>query len=126
MKILLDTHTFLWGLSDETKLSERVRRLLPSAESWLSVASLWEILIKSQSGKLTLPQPVGPYVMSKLKFNGVKLLPVTAEHVLRIESLPMHHRDPFDRMLIAQSLEEELPLVTSDAIFQRYGMNLIW
>ena len=126
MKILLDTHTFLWGLSDETKLSERVRRLLPSAESWLSVASLWEILIKSQSGKLPLPQPVGPYVMSKLKFNGVKLLPVTAEHVLRIESLPMHHRDPFDRMLIAQSLEEELPLVTSDAIFQRYGMNLIW
>lgn len=126
MKILLDTHTFLWGLSDETKLSERVRRLLPSAESWLSVASLWEILIKSQSGKLLLPQPVGPYVMSKLKFNGVKLLPVTAEHVLRIESLPLHHRDPFDRMLIAQSLEEELPLVTSDAIFQRYGMNLIW
>lgn len=126
MKILLDTHTFLWGLSDETKLSERVRRLLPRAESWLSVASLWEILIKSQSGKLPLPQPVGPYVMSKLKFNGVKLLPVTAEHVLRIESLPLHHRDPFDRMLIAQSLEEELPLVTSDAIFQRYGMNLIW
>lgn len=126
MKILLDTHTFLWGLSDETKLSERVRRLLPSAESWLSVASLWEILIKSQSGKLPLPQPVGPYVMSKLKFNGVKLLPVTAEHVLRVESLPMHHRDPFDRMLIAQSLEEELPLVTSDAIFRRYGMNLIW
>lgn len=126
MKILLDTHTFLWGLSDETKLSERVRRLLPSADSWLSVASLWEILIKSQSGKLLLPRPVGPYVMSKLKFNGVKLLPVTAEHVLRIESLPLHHRDPFDRMLIAQSLEEELPLVTSDAIFQRYGMNLIW
>lgn len=126
MKILLDTHTFLWGLSDETRLSEHVRRLLPSAESWLSVASLWEILIKSQSGKLRLPQPVGPYVMLKLKFNGVKLLPVTAEHVLRIESLPMHHRDPFDRMLIAQSLEEELPLVTSDAIFQRYGMNLIW
>jgi PIN domain nuclease of toxin-antitoxin system len=126
MKILLDTHTFLWALSDEARLSERVRRLLPRAEPWLSVASLWEILIKSQSGKLPLPQPVGPYVMSKLKFNGVKVLSVSPEHVLRIESLPMHHRDPFDRMLIAQSLEEQLPLVTSDAVFQRYGLNLIW
>ena len=126
MKILLDTHTLLWGLSNEAKLSERVRTLLPEAETWLSVASLWEILIKSQSGKLPLPQPAGPYVMAKLKANGVKILPVRPEHVLRIESLPMHHRDPFDRMLIAQSIEERLPLVTSDAVFHLYEMNLIW
>jgi PIN domain nuclease of toxin-antitoxin system len=126
MRILLDTHTFLWGLSDVDKLSERVRKLLPAAEAWFSVASLWEILIKSQSGKLPLPQPTGPYVMAKLAFNGVKILPVTPSHVLRIESLPMRHRDPFDRMLIAQSLEEKLPIVTSDAVFQRYDVQIIW
>jgi PIN domain nuclease of toxin-antitoxin system len=126
MKILLDTHTFLWGLSDVNRLSERVRELLPSAETWFSVASLWEILIKSQSGKLPLPQPSGAYVMAKLKVNGVKLLPVKLDHVLRIESLPMHHRDPFDRMLIAQSLEEKLPLVTADPLILRYPVEVIW
>jgi PIN domain nuclease of toxin-antitoxin system len=126
MKFLLDTHTFLWGLSDAAKLSERVRKLLPVAETWFSVASVWEILIKSQSGKLPLPQPSGAYVMTKLRLNGVKLLHITADHVLRIESLPMHHRDPFDRILIAQSLEENLPLITSDSVFNRYDVEVIW
>jgi len=126
MNILLDTHTLLWALTDESKLSERVRRLLPVAETWFSVASLWEILIKSQIGKMALPQPTGPFVRSQLALNGVRLLPVTADHALRIESLPSHHRDPFDRMLIAQSLHEKLPLVTSDRIFARYPVELIW
>jgi len=126
MNVLLDTHTLLWALTDETKLSERVRKLLPHADTWFSVASLWEILIKARIGKIPLPQPTGPFVMSKLAFNGVRLLQVTADQVLRIESLPHHHRDPFDRMLIAQSLEEKLPLVTADRIFTRYPVELIW
>ncbi len=126
MKILLDTHTFLWGLSDVGKLSERVQNLLPVAETNFSVASLWEILIKSESGKLALPQPAGPYIMAKLAFNGVKLLPVAPDHVLRIESLPMHHRDPFDRILIAQSIEEGWPIVTADPLFARYPVEAIW
>jgi PIN domain nuclease of toxin-antitoxin system len=126
MKILLDTHTLLWALTDESKLSERVRKLLPSASTWLSVASLWEILIKVQIGKMPLPQPAGPFVMGKLARNGVQLLPVTSDHVLRIESLPDYHRDPFDRMLIAQSLEEKIPLVTADRAFARYPIELIW
>ncbi len=126
MKILLDTHTFLWGLSDVSKLSERVRKLLPAAETCFSVVSLWEILIKSQSGKLSLPQPAGPYVMAKLAFNGVKLLPIVPDHALRVELLPMHHRDPFDRMLIAQALEEGLPIVTADPWFSRYPVEVIW
>jgi PIN domain nuclease of toxin-antitoxin system len=126
MNVLLDTHTLLWALTDETKLSERVRKLLPHADTWFSVASLWEILIKARIGKIPLPQPTGPFVMSKLGFNGVRLLQVNADHVLRIESLPHHHRDPFDRMLIAQSLEEKLPLVTADRIFTRYPVELIW
>jgi len=126
MNILLDTHTLLWALTDEAKLSERVRKLLPNADTWFSVASLWEILIKARIGKMPLPQPTGPFIMSKLRDNGVRVLPVTADHVLRIESLPGHHRDPFDRMLIAQSLEEKLPLVSSDNIFRRYDVELIW
>ena len=103
MNVLLDTHVLLWGLSDESKLSERVRHLLPNADTWFSVASLWEILIKAQIGKMTLPQPTGPFVMSKLAFNGVRILPVTADHVLRIESLPNHHNDPFDRIQIGRA-----------------------
>lgn len=126
MNVLLDTHTLLWALTDETKLSERARRLLPVANTWLSVASLWEILIKARIGKIPLPRPAGPFVMSKLKLNGVQILPVTSDHVLRIESLPDHHRDPFDRMLIAQSLEEQLPLVTADRVFARYPVEVIW
>jgi PIN domain nuclease of toxin-antitoxin system len=126
MNILLDTHILLWALTDESKLSERTRRLLPNATTWLSVASLWEILIKAQIGKIPLPRPVGPFLMSKLRLNGVQLLPVTSDHVLRIESLPDHHRDPFDRMLIAQSLEEKLPLVTADRVFARYPVEVIW
>ncbi len=126
MKVLLDTHALLWALTDETKLSECVRRLLPQADTWFSVASLWEILIKAQTGKIPLPRPTGPFVMSKLQLNGVRILHVTPDHVLRVESLPDHHRDPFDRMLIAQSLEERLPLVTADRIFERYPVELIW
>jgi PIN domain nuclease of toxin-antitoxin system len=126
MNVLLDTHALLWALTDESKLSERVRNLLPNASTWFSIASLWELLLKAQIGKIPLPKPTGPFVMSKLAFNGVQILPVNADHVLRIETLPMHHRDPFDRMLIAQSLHEKLPIVSSDIVFRRYDVELIW
>lgn len=126
MNVLLDTHTLLWALTDKSKLSERVQKLLPEADTWFSVASLWEVLIKARIGKIRLPQPTGPFVISKLQLNGVRILQITRDHVLRIESLPDHHRDPFDRMLIAQSLEEKLPLVTADRVFARYPLELIW
>lgn len=126
MNVLLDTHTLLWALTDGSRLSERVRKLLPQANTWFSVASLWEILIKSQIGKMPLPRPTGPFIVAKLRLNGVQVLPVTADHVLRIESLPVHHNDPFDRILIAQSLEEKLPLVTADRVFARYPIDVIW
>ena len=126
MKALIDTHVFLWGLQHEERLSRRIRTLLPKAEVWISVASFWEIITKVQVGKLTLPSPVGDYLSAKLKANGVLVLPVTLDHVKRVERLPMHHRDPFDRILIAQSLEEKLPLVTSDPLFARYAVHVIW
>jgi PIN domain nuclease of toxin-antitoxin system len=126
MRVLIDTHVFLWGLTEEARLSQEVRRLLPVADVWMSVASIWEIITKVQVGKLTLPSPVGPFLTAKLAFNGVSVLPITLDHVLKIESLELHHRDPFDRVLIAQSIEEKLPLVTADPHFERYPVEVIW
>jgi PIN domain nuclease of toxin-antitoxin system len=73
-----------------------------------------------------LPQPAGPYLIKKLGENKIEILPISLDHVLRIEELPVHHRDPFDRMLVAQSLEEKLPLVTADQVFERYSVEVIW
>lgn len=126
MRVLIDTHVLLWGLQDEAKLSERVRTLLPVADVWISVASLWEILAKVQVGRLALPAPVGDYLAEKLTANGVSVLPLTFDHVRRLEELPLHHRDPFDRILIAQSLSESMPLVSADQQFEGYAVELIW
>jgi PIN domain nuclease of toxin-antitoxin system len=126
MKILLDTHTFLWAVTEERRLSPKVRRLLVSAETWWSVVSLWEALAKATIGKLSLPQPAGGFLVRELKSNGVGVLPVTLSHVLRVESLALHHRDPFDRLLIAQSIEEGWPIVTADPLFARYPVEVIW
>ena len=126
MKVLIDTHVFLWGLQNEQKLSRRVQTLLPVADLWISVSSLWEIITKVQVGKLALPTPVGDYLSAKLKANGVLILHITFDHVKRLEGLPLHHRDPFHRILIAQSLEEKLPVVTSDPLFARYPVEVIW
>jgi len=126
MRILIDTHVFLWGIQSEDKLSRRIRELLPVSDVWISVASLWEIVTKSQTGKLSLPAPVGRYLSDKLRANGVSVLSITFDHVKRLEELPTHHRDPFDRILIAQSLEESLPIVTSDQVFERYAVEIIW
>jgi PIN domain nuclease of toxin-antitoxin system len=79
-----------------------------------------------QIGKLSLPLPAGTFMTSELSSNGVQVLPITLDHVLRLESLQLHHRDPFDRILIAQSLEEKIPIVTSDPLFARYPVELIW
>src|SRR5580693_7118481 len=103
MKVLLDTHTFLWALSDPDRLSARALETIASSERFWSVASIWEALIKVQSGKLPMPLPAGAYLTSKMSANGVSVLPIRLEHVLQVEELPMHHRDPFDRILIAQS-----------------------
>ncbi len=126
MKVLIDTHVLLWGLQDEAKLSRRVRALLPAADVWMSVASLWEIIAKVQVGRLTLPSPVGDYLSGKLRANGVSVLPLTFDHVRRLEEIPLHHRDPFDRILIAQSIDERLPLVSADPQFAKYSVELIW
>jgi len=126
MRVLLDTHTFLWAITDESRLSARARALMAAADSWFSVASVWEVIVKSQSGKISLPLPVGRFLTSELKASGVRVLPITLDHVLRVEKLDLHHRDPFDRILVAQGLEEKVPIITSDPLFARYPVEVIW
>jgi PIN domain nuclease of toxin-antitoxin system len=127
MKALLDTHTFLWAISDDPRLSRRAQQTFTGPNDlWLSVVSIWEILIKVKAGKLPLPQPAGPYLVRKLGENRIEVLPIKLDHVLKIERLEVHHRDPFDRILIAQSIEEKCPLITADPIFERYPVDVIW
>jgi len=127
MKAILDTHAFLWALAGDGRMSRHARDIFAgSAGLFLSTASIWEILIKVQAGKLNFPRPAGPYVIRKLAENRIEVLPITIDHLLAVERLPMHHRDPFDRMLIAQSLNESMPLVSGDPQFERYGVEIIW
>jgi len=127
MKAILDTHTFLWAIAQEGKLSRRAQQIYTgSNDLWVSVVSVWEILIKVQAGRLPLPEPAGPYLVKKLLKDKIAVLPITLDHVLRTESLPLHHRDPFDRLLIAQSIEEGWPIVTADPLFARYPVEVIW
>jgi PIN domain nuclease of toxin-antitoxin system len=127
MKAILDTHAFLWALAGDARMSPHARDIFagPTALS-LSIASIWEILIKVQSGKLNFPRPAGPYVLSKLAENRIERLPISIDHLLALERLPMHHRDPFDRMLIAQSIEEGWPIITADPMFKKYPIRVIW
>jgi len=127
MKALLDTHAFLWALAGDARMSRRARDIFAGpADLSLSMASIWEILIKVQSGKLPFPRPAGPYVLRKLAENRIEHLPITLDHLLALDRLPPNHRDPFDRMLIAQSMEEDWPIVTADPMFKQYPIRVIW
>lgn len=128
MKILLDTHAFLWAITEDAQLSLRAREIFTArtSELFLSVASIWEILIKVQLKKLPLTKPVVPFLREQLANNNIHVLPLVLDHVARLEDLPVHHRDPFDRILVAQSLEEGWPLLSADPLLARYPTELIW
>jgi PIN domain nuclease of toxin-antitoxin system len=123
---LLDTHAFLWAITDDRRLTRQARRILQTADLFLSVASFWEIITKVQTGKLPLPEPPSKYLPRHVAALGAQLLAIEAAHVLRLESLPLHHRDPFDRLLVAQSLEENLPLLSCDTLLAPYGADIRW
>lgn len=128
MKYLLDTHTFIWMDSDKNQLSERVQQLCqdPTNQLLLSVVSLWEIVTKAQIGKFTLRQPLLEIVEEHVKDNYLQILPVTLPHVLELQNLPLHHKDPFDRMLIAQATTEGATLLSKDGRFTAYKVDVIW
>ncbi len=127
MRALLDTHTFIWWDGEPSRLSPRVLALLqdPSCEVLLSVVSLWEMLIKSQLGKMTIRLPLAEIVAQQVD-NGLTVLPVTIDHVLDLEGLPAVHKDPFDRLLIAQARVEGAVLLSVDQVFSQYPVPLIW
>jgi len=127
VRLLLDTHAFLLGIEEPETLTPKLRRLLEDSdnERWVSVVSLWEIAIKVQIGKLPLPRDPTFY-KSHIELLQARTLAVSIEHSLCFLSLPLHHRDPFDRLLIAQASEENLTLVTRDKAFRRYGVDCIW
>ena len=128
MRILLDTHAFLWWNDARPELSKRAYALLSNPRNTLvlSVVSAWELVLKTQTGKLELPEPPSVYVPTRVAHYGIEMLEVTLRHVLRSESLPLLHRDPFDRLLIAQSLAEEIPILTSDPQIRRYPVEVLW
>ena len=105
MRAILDTHAFLWALAGDSRTSRRARDLFNGpSDLFLSIASIWEILVKVQLGKLSFPRPAGPFVIRKLAENRIEILPIALDHLLAFEGLALHHRDPFDRMLVAQAL----------------------
>jgi PIN domain nuclease of toxin-antitoxin system len=127
MRLLLDTHTFLWFIESNPRLSAPAQSLLESdAELLLSVASLWEMAIKISIGKLTLAQPYEIFIPQQLDFNTIAILPVGLRHLNIVSTLPFHHRDPFDRLLIAQAMVEELPVVSADEAFDAYAIERRW
>lgn len=128
MKLLLDTHALLWAGLDHPQLPERTRSLLVDRQNalYFSAASAWEIVIKQRSGKLRLPEPPERFVRRALEVLVIDSLSITLEHTLRLEALPEHHRDPFDRILIAQAQAEELAIVTKDKVFEQYAVATVW
>lgn len=124
--VLLDTHAFLWWCGDSPELSKKARRIISSDECHVSLASLWEIAIKTSLGKLKLPSTLDRYVPEQMALNGFSQLDIGFRHVARCAVLSWHHHDPFDRLLIAQAMEEDLAVVTRDGIFEQYGVRRIW
>ena len=127
MKLLLDTHTFLWWDNEPGKLPRNVYALCqdPGNELLLSLVSIWEIQIKAQLGKLQLRTGLAK-IITEQQQNGVTLLPITLPHVLALQHLPVHHRDPFDRLLITQAQSEGASLLSKDGEFSDYAVSVVW
>ncbi|WP_445630436.1 type II toxin-antitoxin system VapC family toxin [Nostoc sp. DSM 114167] len=128
MRLLLDAHVIIWSAGNPDKLSQRVRNLLIyTNNSWVvSMASVWELQIKSQLGKLNLSSSLPNFIETQQRVNNLQILPIELTHIYALEALPSHHRDPFDRILIAQAIVEKMPLLSIDAVFDIYPVQRIW
>lgn len=128
MRYLLDTHTFLWWILDDPRLSSQVRAIIqePEHEILFSAASAWEIAIKAQLGRIDLQEDPTEFIPQQITANGFSIVPIELPHAVQIFRLPLLHRDPFDRILIAQAQVEHLPLLTADPAIARYPVSVIW
>jgi PIN domain nuclease of toxin-antitoxin system len=127
LKILLDTHAFLWFFGGDRRMSRKARTVLtdPANEPFISVASVWEMAVKASLGRLQLPLSVGDYVAEKAR-RGFHVLPLELSHAARVQTLPFIHQDPFDRMIVAQALVEDMPLVSADMYVRQYPVTVLW
>ena len=127
MKLLLDTHALIWFQAGDRRLSKAARQAIEAddAELLISAATVWEMAIKASLGRLTLPGPVETYLAEKVG-QGYRMLAISWTHAAGVEDLPWHHRDPFDRLLVAQALSERCPVITRDRVFRKYGVEVIW
>ena len=127
-RLLLDTHAFLWFVTEYPKLSAAAQRMIAagSNEPLLSAACVWEIVIKVSIGRLLIPGPLDSFIPEQLSTNRIALLPIELKHLLEIARLPLHHRDPFDRLVIAQAVVEGIPIVSADPAFDQYPIERIW
>ncbi|MEM7539924.1 MAG: type II toxin-antitoxin system VapC family toxin [Chloroflexota bacterium] len=128
MEILIDTHIFLWFIIDAPQLKKAMKVLIehPDNNIHLSMASLWEIAIKHSRGKLDLPTSFETFVPHQVEVNNMSILPINVEHLHKVALLPFHHRDPFDRLLIAQATVEDMYIMSRDASFEAYAINNLW
>jgi len=128
VKILLDTHAFLWFITDDAGLSSKAKEAFIDAENdlYLSMGSIWEMCIKTSLGKLESTLPINTFIPQQIKNNGIRLLAIEMIHCLKVATLPFHHRDPFDRLLIAQCLSENWPIISVDSQLDQYGVTRIW
>ena len=128
MRALIDTHVLLWWLTDDERLSDTARRSFTKGRSTLlwSAASSWELAVKISLGKLSLPAPLRTYLPRKLREQGITPLSIEHSHAFKVAELPRHHRDPFDRMLVAQALVEKVPIISVDARLGEYEVRIVW
>jgi len=128
MRLLLDTHTFLWFIAGSLNLSDTARNLIQEQENqkFLSIAGLWEMSIKASIGKLELGMTLTELVKREVYGNAIDLLEIRPEHLDELAKLPFHHKDPFDRLMISQSLVENIPIVSRDSAYRSYPVHLLW
>lgn len=128
MKLLLDTHIFIWYVLDIQKLSATVRALIDDEDNdiLLTTASIWEMAIKQSTGKLSFSLPFKEFIEQQLSVNKFNLLEIKIGHINVVATLPLYHRDPFERLLIAQYIVEQIPILSADSAFDAYPINRIW
>ena len=128
MRLLLDTHTLIWFFAGDSQLSTNARILMEDEDNnkLVSIASIWEMAIKGSKGLLNLSLPLHEYIAQKLSLEDFNLLNINLDHLSQIVTLPFHHKDPFDRLLIAQAIMEGIPILSKDSAFDAYSINRIW
>lgn len=128
MRLLLDTHTFIWYATDNSRLSTIARSLINNGENdiFLSTASIWEMAIKHSIGRLSFSLPFMEFIKQQLSVSNIGILEINLDQIEIVASLPLHHRDPFDRLIIAQAIAEQIPILSVDSVFDNYAIARLW